>query len=137
MQCVMSCAFNINGKKVGYVIPQRGIKQGNPLSPYLFLLCAEGFSNLIQWAVNSRKVSSVKISRSGPLVSHLFFAGDFLTFCKATTQEARELKRMLVKYEAASGQQINDKSFVLFRKNLPPDMKQLIYRELGNVQAVT
>ena len=54
MQCVTTITYSvrINGKPKGHIIPTRGIRQGNPLSPYLFLLCAEGLSSLIKKVVD-------------------------------------------------------------------------------------
>lgn len=94
MACVntVSFAFSINGEKMGFVKPQREIRQGDPLSPYLFLICAEGFSRLLNKSVSAGKLSSVRISRKGPSSYHLFFADDTLTFCKADQQEAEELR---------------------------------------------
>lgn len=91
-ECVTSVSydFNVNGEKVSFVSPQRGLRQGDPLSPYLFLLFTEGFSNLIQKAVNCGKITSVRISRGGPTLSPLFFADDSLIFCRANVQEAQE-----------------------------------------------
>ena len=53
MRCVTTVSYSIkiNGKPRGCIIPSRWIRQGDPLSPYLFLLCAEGISALIRKAV--------------------------------------------------------------------------------------
>ena len=45
---IVSYSVNINGYPEGYVRPTRGIRKGDPLSPYLFVICSEGFSNLIK-----------------------------------------------------------------------------------------
>ncbi|XP_071912424.1 uncharacterized mitochondrial protein AtMg01250-like [Coffea arabica] len=84
MNCLTSVtySFNINGQPMGYITPMRGIRQGNPLSPYLFLLCSEGFSNLLRQAIENRKLSGMRISRGGASITHLFFADDSLIFYK-------------------------------------------------------
>lgn len=91
MCCVktISFAFNVNGEKRVCALPQKGIRQEDLLSLYHFILCAEGFSRLIENSVHDRKISGVKISRRGPAVSHLFLAYDTLIFCKASLQEAK------------------------------------------------
>ncbi|XP_027121672.1 uncharacterized protein [Coffea arabica] len=140
MECVrtVSFSFNINGEVKEYVTPTRGIRQGDPLSPYLFLLCSEGFSNLIRQAAASRKISGLKISRNGPSITHLFFADDSLIFCKATKDQAMELMRVLQEYALGSGQVINlEKSSILFSKNVRIQLKQEICQAMGNMQSVT
>ncbi|XP_065626617.1 uncharacterized protein LOC136066363 [Quercus suber] len=87
----------------GHIIPSRGICQGDPLSPYLFLLCAEGLSALIQSAVDRGQMEGVQICRCGPRLSHLFFTDDILISCKATLKECDELQQLLAVYEKASG----------------------------------
>ena len=74
MRCVSTVTYSIkiNGTPRGHITPSRGIRQGDPLSPYLFLLCAEGLSALIQSSVNRGQMEGFKISRSGPRLSHLF-----------------------------------------------------------------
>ena len=140
MECVrtVSYSFNINGEVKEYVIPTRGIRQGDPLSPYLFLLCSEGFSNLIRQAAQTRKISGMKISRQGPSITHLFFADDSLIFCKANKDQATELMRVLQVYAKGSGQLINlDKSSILFSKNVRLNLKHEICQVMGNMQSVT
>ncbi|KAK9995712.1 hypothetical protein SO802_020398 [Lithocarpus litseifolius] len=89
MLCIsfVTYSIKINGKPTGHITPSRGICQGNPLSPYLFLLCAEGLSTLIQQAVGRGQLDGIAVCHGGPKLSHLFFADDSLIFCKATIAE--------------------------------------------------
>ena len=65
LNCVTTAtySFNVNGQKVGYVKPSRGIRQGDPLSPYLFLICAEGLSNLMNQRLNNKALTGVKVGK--------------------------------------------------------------------------
>nr|XP_027088506.1 uncharacterized protein LOC113709853 [Coffea arabica] len=127
-------SFNCNGETKGYISPGRGIRQGDPLSPYLFLICSEGFSSLLRRAEGRNEVKGLKISRQGPTITHLFFADDSLMFCKASTQQAREIMKILKTYEEASGQLINlDKSAVFFSKNIPLEQMREVCCALGGM----
>lgn len=103
MECVriVSYAFLVNGQPVGNIRPSRGIRQGDPLSPYLFILCAEALSSLITQAIQKGVIIGVPTSKNGPRLSHLFFADDSLLFCKANSVEWRRLMRILEHYEVA------------------------------------
>ena len=85
LSCVSTVSYSIliNGEPKGRIIPSRGLRQGDPLSPYLFILCAEGLSSLIQAATNENFLHGVVVARGAPKISHLFFADDSLLFCKA------------------------------------------------------
>ena len=134
MNCVFSVSYSvlINGEACGNISPSRGIRQGDPLSPCLFLLCAEGFSALIHEAARNQQINGISICRGCPLITHLFFADDSLLFCKVRVQECHALVSILNKYEGASAQKINtDKSSVFFSPNTPQDLKESILDILG------
>jgi hypothetical protein len=64
-----------------------GIRQWDTISSYLFVLCAEAFSSLLQHALLKGTISGVPTSKKGPKITHLFFADDSLIFCKANQVE--------------------------------------------------
>lgn len=86
MTCVTSVtyAIRLNGQPCGMITPTRGLRQGDLLSAYLFLLCTEGLSSLLHKASDRKKLKRVVASAKGSRILHLFFADDSLIFCKAT-----------------------------------------------------
>ena len=82
MRCVttVSYSFRINGKVYGSVQPSRGIRHGDPLSLYLFLIVAESLSSQIRKSVEVGTLEGVAVCRGGPKLSHFFFADDSLIF---------------------------------------------------------
>ncbi|KAK3188705.1 hypothetical protein Dsin_028266 [Dipteronia sinensis] len=109
MRCISSVSYSfvLNGTVCGLVHPLRGLRQGDPLSPYIFLICAEGFSSLISQAVSMREIRGFQFSRNGPTISHLLFADDSLLFAQATDYNCKSIRRILDTYARASGQVIN------------------------------
>jgi hypothetical protein len=86
MMCVKSATYAvlINGTLTGRITPSKGIRQGDPISSYLFLLCAKALSSILSKAENDKMFPRVPMSKKGPQLSHLFFVDDSLLFCKAT-----------------------------------------------------
>lgn len=80
MHCISTVSFtaNINGATIGNIIPSKGLRQGDPISPYLFLLCVEWLSALIKNASLNSQVMGLLVMGQGVCVSHLFFANDSL-----------------------------------------------------------
>lgn len=105
MICVTSVSYSVvhEGCSIGPIIPNRGLWQGDPLSPYLFIICAEGFSNLLLDYVVKGVLHRCKVAQKAPSVSHLFFADDIFIFFKASIQESTIVKECLDLYERASG----------------------------------
>jgi hypothetical protein len=122
MECITTVSYSIlvNGEPHGFIKPSRGLRQGDPLSPYLFLFCAEGLNSLIQKAKHAGDLQGVAISRGGPKITHLFFVDDSLLFCKAIIHYVSCIQSILKEYEEASGQQTNRlKTTIFFSKSTP------------------
>ena len=78
--CTSSYSMLINGEPRGYITPSRGIKHGDILSPYLFLLCVEGQSSLICHVVASQNLHRILFCTNRVCISHLLFADDSFIF---------------------------------------------------------
>ena len=121
MLCVTIVHYNVirEGTTVGPIVPSRGLRQEDPLSPYLFILCAEGLSSLLRKNERAGFIHGAKVARGAPMVSHLFFIDDWFLFFNANQREASLIKHMLAEYGAASGQVVNfNKSLVSFSANV-------------------
>lgn len=134
MKCVQTVKYKVklNGCLTEEFVPERGLRQGDPLSPYLFLLCAEGFSILLQKADNDGHIGGLKICQGAPSISHLLFADDSLILIHANGEDAAKLQGILDLYEECSGQMINkDKSAIMFSKNTCNSKKTVVMHKLG------
>ena len=126
MECISTVLYSllINGEPTGLITPTRGLRQGDPISPYLFLLCAEGLNGLLKTTANQGHIHGVSLCRRGPKITNLFFADDSLLFCRATHVECQKLQDILRLYEKASGQKLNrDKTTLFFNRNTPQTMQ--------------
>ena len=134
MKCVTSVRYRIkvNGELSQQFSPSRGLRQGDPSSPYLFAICAEGLSALLNDAQQRGTFSGIRICPGAPSISHLFFADDSVLLMRAWIEEALELKRILQVYERCSRQCINhEKSAVMFSKNSSGQTKGSVKCALG------
>ena len=137
MQYITSVSYSvlINRAAYGNIIPSKGLHQGDPLSPSLFLLYAEGLSAIIHEAARNHLLTGISISRSCPNITHLFFADDSILFCKVKLEDCQELKQIFWRYEDALGQKINiDKSSMFFNPNTHQDTRDAIFAILGSMQ---
>ena len=114
----------VNGNPTGYILPFRGLRQGDPLSPCLFLFCAEGLTALLRNVETNGIIRGVAASRGGPCISHLLFADDSLL--------CQQVNSLLNLYEAASRQKINtDKTPLFFSSNTGLKTQESIKQGIG------
>lgn len=138
MQCVCSVRYTVrcNGELLEPFFPSRGLRQGDPLSPYLFLFVADGLVNLMKKEINAGSLTPLKIARNSPGISNLLFADDSLIFFKATIEEAKIIKKILNDFQKGTGQLLSEsKCSLLFRELCPEDTREEIKRTLGVVLA--
>ena len=122
----------INREPKGYISPSRGLKQGDPLSPYLFLVCAKGLSSLIRKVVETKHLHGILSCKNGVCISHLLFADNNFIFCQATMEEGQHLLNILGRYKAASRQAINrHKTSIFFSRNTRDSVKAGIQALFG------
>ena len=127
MQCISTVTYSylLNGQAKGRVVPQRGIRQGDPLSPYIFIICSEVLSGLCNKAQGNGSLPGIKVAKVSPRVNHLLFADDTIFFCLSDPTSCKKLKDILLKYESASGQKINqEKSSITFSSKTEPATRE-------------
>ena len=105
MACITTARYQIShaGQLFGHIIPERGLRQGDPLSSYLFIICTEGFSALLHEYERRRLLTGIQVARGAPHISHIFFADDSYIFSKASSEDAHHVCELLRIFEQASG----------------------------------
>lgn len=108
-ECITSSrlSVHVNGAPTGEFSPQRGLRQGDSLSPFLVNIAAEGLSILLSRALDMDLIKGVKIGAGGVVLTHLQVADDSILLCEAEVLEVKNLKRILRCFELLSGLRIN------------------------------
>lgn len=111
MRCITSTIFSVlNGVPKWFITPQKGLRQGCPLSPYLFIMCAEVFSSLMLHAEEQNLIHGLRFG-STITISHLLFTDESLIFMRAAVADCQSMKAIFDYYTNALGQPFNvDKS---------------------------
>lgn len=103
LYCVKIASFLvlINGVPNGPIVPSRGLRERDPLSPYLLLLCTEGLVSLLKNAAPNCTLVSIKVCRRAPQLKHLLFTEDSLVFCKENREPSQTMLEVHCKYARA------------------------------------
>ncbi|KAL4347498.1 hypothetical protein GQ457_17G013380 [Hibiscus cannabinus] len=134
MECVSTVTFSarVNGKLTGEFTPQRGLHQGDPLSPFLFLICMQGLSAALSTEQEAGRIKGIHASQQGPRINHLFYADDSIVFVWNFVHKVSRLKEVLNIFTTSSGQRINfDKSTIFFSPNTSTAHRRKISSVLG------
>ena len=133
IKTVMRCftevryAVNVNGDLTSPVIPTRGIRQGDPINPYLFLLQGEGLSCLLQKKEEMGHLQGIRNGRLGPPISHLLFPDDSIFFARSDSRSVTALGDTLQLFCDGSGQKINrEKSSIFFGPQCASHVKEAV-----------
>ncbi|KAH1090134.1 hypothetical protein J1N35_017391 [Gossypium stocksii] len=133
LHCLNSVKYSIliNGEVGSNFRSSRGLRQGDLLSPYLFLFCGEGLSTLMRLASQEMRILGAKVCTSAPPITHLMFADDCILFGEVSNRGISLLKEILEVCEACSGQCVNfEKSTAFFNSNVGVQDKNLVFQIL-------
>ncbi|XP_055815772.1 uncharacterized protein LOC129885498 [Solanum dulcamara] len=111
MHCITTVCFSvlINGSPAGFFKAQRGLRQSDPLSPFLFILAMEGLNGMVKKAKHIGWINGFEMERrdnSSMEITHLQYADDTLIFCDANMDQLKYLRVILVLFECLSGMHI-------------------------------
>jgi hypothetical protein len=109
MVCVTTVRYSVrfNNVPLEPFTPSRGLCQGDPLSPYLFLFVANGLSELLQKEVRQQNLQELHICHRALGISHLLFADDTLMFFKASKGQAEVINNVIQAFERDTSQLVN------------------------------
>jgi hypothetical protein len=134
MTCVTTIQYRVrfNGTNLSPFYPSLGIRQCDPLSPYLFLLVTDCLSALMKHHESQGLISSIKVSRRAHSISRLLFVGDNLLFFKLDEGQARQVSELILAFEKGTGQKLSPaKCSLLVRQGAYDVMVNQVRQILG------
>lgn len=116
--------ISVNGKGDGFITPTRGLRQGCPMSPYLFIIAMEFLAKLFQARVQQGDIRGVRLAKTAPTLTHILYADDLVVMGQASMREVTNLKRIFDTFAQHSGLAINpDKSTIWFSRGCEEEVR--------------
>jgi hypothetical protein len=137
-ECITSPRFSIaiNGTLVGFFKGAKGLRQGDPISPYLFVIAMEVFSKIMEDYTKAGSGFSFHPRCSRLQLTHLCFADDLLLFCDASIPSISIVKAALLEFERISGLKANPSKSSFFCSGIFARMKDYLLAELQMMEGV-
>jgi len=128
--CIKTVRFSIliNGEPAGFFPSERGLRQGDPLSPFLFILAMEGLNSMIRVASQKKWLKGFKVGNQAGedlQICQLLYADDTVIFCDAKAEQVCFIRIILVIFEAVSGLSVNWRKSSMFQ-----------VKEVANIQCL-
>jgi len=123
---------NMNGKTFGFFHSTRGVKQGDPLSPTLFIIAAEVLARNLNHLFMDQDFKGFGVPKWSPEINHMSYANDTILFCSGQPSSMKKMMKVLRGYEKVSGQMVNlDKSLVYLHEKVSIGICSKIRRITG------
>lgn len=123
----VSYTLLLNGQMAGSFVPECGLQQVDPLSPYLFIICANVLSCMLLRLESSKQLKGISFGNSCPPITHLMYVDDVVLFFQPTVDSCKRVAEVLQKYARLAGQEMNKaKSKIVFSPNVPRLHKRLL-----------
>jgi len=121
----------LNGLPSSTFSATRGIRQGDPISPFLFIMVAEGLGRYFKKELREKKIKGLRLWGNNLPITHQQFVDDIMLFCEVSIKEVRNVKRILDPFMEASGMEINKEKSCTFIFNTPDSIKVHLTGNIG------
>ncbi|KFK28834.1 hypothetical protein AALP_AA7G055000 [Arabis alpina] len=124
-QCITTTSFsiNVNGELCGYFKGKRGLRQGDPISPYLFVMAMEVLANMLHMKFSEEQIGYHPLCKNLH-ISHLSFADDIMIFYDGTAASLASIVQVLKDFENLSGLSVNSGKTERFNAGIGPEEKE-------------
>ena len=132
-KCISTTRISVlvNGSPEGFFEVSRGLRQGDPLSPFLFIIMAEAFGRAISNASRNKEIRGVTVTQNVPNITHQQYADDTILPGESSWKEALNYKSIIDNYMNASGQKVNVAKSEIFFLNTEEKLENQICSIMG------